>query len=440
MRTSKLKLALPLLACAALIATTAPAWSSPEQGTPAAATASAAAVKAADTVSGKVLGVSKKAKTITIEGVSGPVMLKFDEATTGMEHAATGEAAIVKFRLDGKNKVATEVKPKLAAAPEGTSEITTPEVQALVADPKGDYLLIDSRPAPRYAEAHIPTAISIPVEKMGELAKTMLPADRKDKMLIFYCGGPTCGLSPKAASMAVKMGFTNVKVMLQGAPGWKKAGQLMTADDKFVAEGNVVLIDLRTPEEATAGHMARAVNIPLAKLAESGEAFPKSKAAPIVLYGNGDEVKKGTKLIKELGFKTIAQVKGGLSGWQSGGHPLVKGPTATEINWVRILGADEVTTAEFEKALAGRTSGQLILDVRGKDEVAGGKFPTTVNIPLDEIEGRLAELPKDREILVHCTTGARAELAVGLLKKNGLKARFLVAEVECEDGECEVSE
>lgn len=437
MRTSKLKLTLPLLACAALIAATAPAWGSPEATNPAPV---AAAAQAADTISGKVLGVSKKAKTITLEGDKGPVMLKFDAATTGMEHAAGGEAAIIKFRVEGKDKVAGEIKPKLAAAPAGTSEITTPELQALVADPKGDYVLVDSRPAARYAEAHIPTAISIPVEKMGELAKTMLPADRKDKTLIFYCGGPTCGLSPKAAGMAVKMGFTNVKVMLAGAPGWKKAGQMMTADHKFVDAGNVVLIDLRTPEEATAGHIARAVNIPLAELAGATDDLPKSKAAPIVLYGNGEEVKKGAKLIKEFGFKTIAQVKGGLAGWQNAGNQLVKGPAATEINWVRIPAADEVSIADFEQTLAGKANGQVILDVRGKDEVAGGKFASAVNIPLDELESRLGELPKDKVILTHCSTGARAEMAVAMLKKNGLKARFLLAEVTCEAGKCEISE
>lgn len=187
MHIKKLKLGLPILLCSALLATAVPAWSSPETASPAPATAA----QAADTVSGKVLGVSKKAKTITLEGDKGPMMLKFDAATTGMEHAAAGEAAIINFRLDGKDKVAAEIKPKLATLPAGTSEITTQEVIALVNNPQADYLLIDSRPAARYAEAHIPGAISIPVEKMGELAKILLPQDHKDKLLVLYCGGVT---------------------------------------------------------------------------------------------------------------------------------------------------------------------------------------------------------------------------------------------------------
>lgn len=188
MQKRKLKLGLPLLLCSALIATAVPAWSSPEATSPAPA---AAAAQAADTISGKVLGVSKKAKTITLEGEKGPVMLKFDAATTGMEHAAAGEAAIIKFRLEGKDKVAGEIKPKLASLPAGVQEITPAELVALVTAAKDDYVLIDSRPTARFAEAHIPTAISIPVEKMGELAKTLLPQDHKDKLLVLYCGGVT---------------------------------------------------------------------------------------------------------------------------------------------------------------------------------------------------------------------------------------------------------
>jgi hypothetical protein len=187
MHIKKLIPGLPILLCSALLATAMPAWSSTEPS----GKAPAASTEAGDAITGKVLGVSKKAKAITVETPKGSVMIKFDETTAGMEHAAAGEAAIIKFRLEGKNKVATEVKPKLATLPPGVTEITTQELIALSGNPEADYVLVDSRPAARYAEAHIPGAISIPVEKMSELAPTLLPQDSKDKLLILYCGGPT---------------------------------------------------------------------------------------------------------------------------------------------------------------------------------------------------------------------------------------------------------
>ncbi|MBU0674347.1 MAG: rhodanese-like domain-containing protein [Proteobacteria bacterium] len=142
---------------------------------------------------GKILGVSNKARTITIEEKTGPANVKFTDATVGMEHAQKGEAAIITYRMDGKNKIAITVEPKLAELPPGVSELQPEELIPLIAlGPKqGNYLLIDSRPAGPYAAGHIPGAVSIPVEKMKSEGKSLLPDDHKDKLLIFYCGGPT---------------------------------------------------------------------------------------------------------------------------------------------------------------------------------------------------------------------------------------------------------
>ncbi len=187
MRIKNLKLGLPIMLCSALLITAVPAWSSPDPGN----SAASAALETGTVIKGKVLGVSKKAKAISVETAKGPVMIKFDQATAGMEHAAAGEAAIIEYRIEGQNKIAIEIKPKLATLPTGVSEITPQELIALLGNHESDYVLVDSRPAARFAEAHIASAISIPVEKMGELAPTMLPQDSKDKLLILYCGGPT---------------------------------------------------------------------------------------------------------------------------------------------------------------------------------------------------------------------------------------------------------
>ena len=248
-------------------------------------------------------------------------------------------------------------------------------------------------------------------------------------------------MSPKSAGLAVKKGFTNVKVMLEGAPGWKKSGNMLVASNKFVKEGNIVLVDLRSGKDAAAGHIPRAVNLPLAELEDAEDDFPAMKAqAPIVLYGDGDQAKKAAKMIKGWGYKSISAVDGGFAGWKSAGNPVSTGPAGSEISWAYKPGKGEVGISEFRKAAAGKASGQIILDVRGKDECSSGMFADAVNIPLDELEKRLSELPKDKEILCHCSTGARAEMAVQSLKKAGLKARFLVANIECEDGECEIEE
>jgi rhodanese-related sulfurtransferase len=50
-------------------------------------------------------------------------------------------------------------------------------------------------------------------------------------------------------------------------------------------------------------------------------------------------------------------------------------------------------------------------------------------VPEEEILDRLAEIPKDKLIVTHCSTGVRAEMAYNKLKDNGYNVRFLNAQI-----------
>ncbi|MCB9595859.1 MAG: rhodanese-like domain-containing protein [Sandaracinaceae bacterium] len=60
-----------------------------------------------------------------------------------------------------------------------------------------------------------------------------------------------------------------------------------------------------------------------------------------------------------------------------------------------------------------------ILDVRGPDEFAQGHVQGALNVPHDQVDGRLAEIPKDRPVLVHCAMGGRAQRAAAVLEAAG---------------------
>jgi len=76
---------------------------------------------------------------------------------------------------------------------------------------------------------------------------------------------------------------------------------------------------------------------------------------------------------------------------------------------------------------AGGSGGEmpLVVDVRDAAEVAKGAVPGTVNVPLPELRARLGELPRDREIWVHCGVGQRSYYAARILKQNGFQVRNL---------------
>ena len=74
-----------------------------------------------------------------------------------------------------------------------------------------------------------------------------------------------------------------------------------------------------------------------------------------------------------------------------------------------------------------RTGSATVLDVRPEDEFVNGHLPEALNIPLAQLERRLAELPSDQEIVAYCR-GPWCVLsfeAVALLRLRGYRARRL---------------
>ncbi len=73
-----------------------------------------------------------------------------------------------------------------------------------------------------------------------------------------------------------------------------------------------------------------------------------------------------------------------------------------------------------------RNSHQQVLDVRSAPELDKlGRIPGALHIPLDELRGRLDELPRDKELLISCQVGLRGHVACRLLSQHGFKVKNL---------------
>ncbi|MGL4992533.1 MAG: rhodanese-like domain-containing protein [Bacteroidales bacterium] len=81
----------------------------------------------------------------------------------------------------------------------------------------------------------------------------------------------------------------------------------------------------------------------------------------------------------------------------------------------RLFGMDS-SGIDF-KALV--SSGAMIVDVRTREEYSDGGLKGAVNIPLDKLDSRLGELPKDRAIILYCASGIRSSAACSSLKRRG---------------------
>ena len=98
-------------------------------------------------------------------------------------------------------------------------------------------------------------------------------------------------MSPKSAGLAAKWGHKNLLVYVDGLPAWKKAGKHVVPSVDYVADGNIVLIDVRSTAEVEKGHIRGAVSIPYSTLVKMGDdgakLLEKYKDKHLVFYCGG---------------------------------------------------------------------------------------------------------------------------------------------------------
>ena len=92
--------------------------------------------------------------------------------------------------------------------------------------------------------------------------------------------------------------------------------------------------------------------------------------------------------------------------------------------------APRVTGAEARQMVA---SGAVLLDVTPAPRAERSLIEGRTHIPLDELEGRLAELPRDRDIVVYCLGGGRSPRAGALLRERGYQAFVMGAKSTWDD-------
>ncbi len=86
----------------------------------------------------------------------------------------------------------------------------------------------------------------------------------------------------------------------------------------------------------------------------------------------------------------------------------------------------DATPIHFDE-IDNLTEDQILLDVRNPGELENvGFIEGAINIPVDQLRGRMNELPKDKEIVIYCQVGLRGNVAYRQLVNSGFKARNLI--------------
>jgi rhodanese-related sulfurtransferase len=94
---------------------------------------------------------------------------------------------------------------------------------------------------------------------------------------------------------------------------------------EVIAQPGVIILDVRTPEEFNAGHIANAININIADSDFSSEVSKLDKNATVAVYcRSANRSAVATNEMAELGFTDMYDMQGGIIDWEAAGGPVVQ--------------------------------------------------------------------------------------------------------------------
>jgi rhodanese-related sulfurtransferase len=139
---------------------------------------------------------------------------------------------------------------------------------------------------------------------------------------------------------------------------------------------------------------------------------------------------KAAMAMVRAGYENVVVVTGGLAAWQGAGYKLDTGTPAMKVAYAPKPRPGSLPAEEFRKIAASTPADTLILDVRNQDEGNAGMIKGAMLVPDEELLARIGEIPKDKRIVTHCSTGIRAEMAYHKLKEKGYNVAFLNADLD----------
>ncbi|WP_291866429.1 MBL fold metallo-hydrolase [Maribacter sp.] len=196
-------------------------------------------------------------------------------------------------------------------------------------------------------------------------------------------------------------GYDNLDTVLERA----KKPLNPTNFEVIANETGAIVLDTRDASDFAKAHIPNSINIGInGSFAQwVGEMIPNVKQEILLVTYPEQEEESLTRLSRVGYDNTIGFLGGGLPSWRKAGK---------EIDRI-----NRITSKEFEAGYIAKMP--LIIDIRKKSEYNSEHVIGAINIPLNEINQRLAELPKEKPFVIYCAGGYRSMIAASILKQRG---------------------
>ncbi len=235
-------------------------------------------------------------------------------------------------------------------------------------------------------------------------------------------------IKARALVNAEKVNKTIVKAELPKGLG--KVHKSSVTEFKKALDDNIgILVDIRTPEEYTKGHLANAVNINFKKRTFPLYITAIAKDKPVLIYcRSGNRSGKAALLMQALGFKEIYDLAKGFKGWNAEKQPItIEDNEATKKlqnqfkskahEFKAIVGKEhQVGVNEFEKLV--KENKVTLVDVRTAKEFAEGHIAGAINIDWKNrhfAENAIKNITNEKPVAIYCRSGNRATKAMYVL-------------------------
>ncbi len=166
------------------------------------------------------------------------------------------------------------------------------------------------------------------------------------------------------------------------------------------------VLDLRAATDFAKGHIPGSINIPLNKSFSTWAGWLVKYDQAIHLIADEASVLQAVRELAMIGLDHVAA-------WYDG-HVIGEWETAGKA--LEAVAKIDVATLAPRLARGAVT----VIDVRNATEYAAGHLPGSLHIPVGYLPERLAEIPRDKPIVVQCQSGARSAIATSLLQKLGV--------------------
>lgn len=173
------------------------------------------------------------------------------------------------------------------------------------------------------------------------------------------------------------------------------------------------LLDVREGIDFEGGHLKGSLNIALAGKYATWAGSLLAHDRPIVVIAEEGGEGEAVMRLGRIGFDNVAGYLGG-------------GMNALASRDDLVERTERITAPALAEWLAGTRADiagtPVVIDVRSEMEHAGGHVVGSLNIPLSHLEERIADVPADRPLTVHCEGGYRSAIAASLLQKLGRRS------------------